>query len=1272
MTTFKRKAPLSLLAVALTLPVVVPSATHAGLHSLETMPEIRMFDHTWGSISSLAYGTIIVDGLPNETDWQVAQPLQDFKTFYDVQLVEKDTVIKTVYDHTAFYMLIQSDAEQTPPPAAERLFILLEDMQDEQKFYTIPVAVTADTHPVGISWNNWTGGEPFDSTQTFVNLGQNGSVLRHVRKETDGRWTVELKVPWSAIGSPNLAEQSELRLNVLRFYGAGASDPASSWVPVRQSVVIDDDRVRPYDQRSFTLHAGVANQGRLGSLYVGGLADTVPWQPEEASLRYKQFGEKVLQFEDENAAALSAEDIELVWIDPRGTETVLSSVMLASQGDTVQLTFAHPAPLADGLYRLKLTENGSGSTPRYAEFSFDREALIEAGNAHAATVWSPPASVVELVYAPPSTEVQQLLALVPDRVGFFAAGVPHNTPLGFRSANYTWSAASPDMITSIDTAQIVYPNATYPETHVLVVTNKKGQPVEYPYYEDASGKRYFLSAHVWHFQRKHAVTRTKELASSDPLGAARLLYRFSQAYEGWVRINDTIWNQYPMEGSTATPFNYYGGVWERWTSQELVGLRPLADALAEVDKTNAFALLSTEVGEDVRSKIVDGMIRPSVREMLSYPILNHNIEYSNWAALIQIGKALQEPAFVHEAVKRMEQFAASGFRSDGFWKEVTLSYHIQTANGLRGTANLATGWTDPPDYVSPVSGVRFEQLELVDRLPKLGAVLNVPNLLAYPNGKYVPVNDTWAFQGPTAPVNNSSLLMKSAGIAKLIQGTGADQTQLYLSFSPNNGHDHKDPLNLALYAAGQELLPDVGYTHTFYRQWTVSTLGHNTVVVDSGDGAIQGAGKPGGNIKAMHQFDSGAGGAVQVVQARQENAYTDSGVSLYEREPWLIEFADATDGSGYVVDLFRVHGGSRHEYTLNGDANREAEMTADAALTSYGPYLLEGSPTITFPNQETDTGSTSDNQYYGYIYVRDVQEADVPDGQYRLELTTSNGAAAGAALDIYGDVGAGDNRLFLGRSPSLRATRLNGLSGDNNAEAVLYDMPKFVLRKDGGGGSLQSQFIHVMEPRKAGATGRISDVTVLKNDESTGEAIVSVSYNDTTDIIWSAPGYSGTPLVFGDMTLSGSKGLIRLTSGAVTEMHVAGGTGISKGTAQLAAPGAAMVTGTIVETEAGEQPGLPISQGVMLTETIVPAEAVGQYLMVTHPNQTVTAYKIAGVERKPGASVTRIAVEGEPDFVYTDPPSALNRMSRLLTFPATVWHGTHTFWIDLTASLQLP
>jgi hypothetical protein len=156
------------------------------------------------------------------------------------------------------------------------------------------------------------------------------------------------------------------------------------------------------------------------------------------------------------------------------------------------------------------------------------------------------------------------------------------------------------------------------------------------------------------------------------------------------------------------------------------------------------------------------------------------------------------------------------------------------------------------------------------------------------------------------------------------------------------------------------------------------------VVVDGRDASIAGYAKRGGAVREMVRL----GDAAEVVRSEQPKAYPQT--ETYGRVSWLIGFHGAGPNEAYGLDLFRVAGGARHAYTLNGDANRTAYFETDAALQEYGPYLLEGNPTVTEPLNEYDTGTISGGQYHGYMHVRNVRSAALADGRFEATLRTAD------------------------------------------------------------------------------------------------------------------------------------------------------------------------------------------------------------------------------------------------------------------------------------------
>lgn len=156
-------------------------------------------------------------------------------------------------------------------------------------------------------------------------------------------------------------------------------------------------------------------------------------------------------------------------------------------------------------------------------------------------------------------------------------------------------------------------------------------------------------------------------------------------------------------------------------------------------------------------------------------------------------------------------------------------------------------------------------------------------------------------------------------LAILRAGEGDGARAAWLDYDTGNRHAHYDGMNLGLYAFGLDLLPDFGYPPVQFggwgspqSRWYMATAAHNTVTID------------GRNQEGM-QYDKtrmrgfggrttlwGAGRDVQVIRASGASLY--KGIRQYER---TVVMLGAGEGRFYLVDLFRVVGGSDHAKFLS-------------------------------------------------------------------------------------------------------------------------------------------------------------------------------------------------------------------------------------------------------------------------------------------------------------------------------------------------------------------
>ncbi len=1319
--------------------------------------------------SGLSHIATTVDGVTADgtlTDPRWGPPVQEQFTSL-AGLEETDPVaLHLVHDSTHLHVGIAVSG--TPASTVAYASVLVR--ADSEHFVTT-VAIRPTTPASTFTWEG-ENTELSDATSDFA--------------AGDDLTTATVSIPFAEIGiSPDTGV--ELGLNVVVDH-EDMTRPATSDAPLRTGVIwYNGSSTRP-------VRTAVVDEDRYALVLLGGVGAVrkgrKPAALSEISLpvlEYLAFSRKRLhlQIPDDTVR----DEISIDWRAPGGDWVGLETEVAVARIRTAD--FDHPEPTVPGQYWLRVTTVSRTGDDQVSHLWFDRDALITAGDQLPGNQPHPPRGNTEVTPAAPSAAVQALLDLVPDRAGFRFCGLPE-TPELHPDRLYAFSPDEPDQLVAPSTGT-VYPNDDFPEDQSITVTNRLGEEVTYPYHEDASGKRYFISAHRWYLQREHVYGALPTLASTDPLGAARLLHRLAEAHRGWVSTNEYPWFNRPV-ASAATPRNYYwGGALTRWSVSDLSPISGIAGTLEKIEQTDALDVLGAELGTDVRSVIIDDFLGSALAWVHTFPATYGNMAAPNNVALGSLAKALGDSQYAHEVYEWAAEFARRSFLFDGFWKETTVSYHNQSSSGAVAAADKLDGWTDAEGYESPRTGLRLVDLKLRTKMPVLSASLRIPNLLCYPDTKTFPTADTWASEKANAPEPIGSFTLGASGISRLSRGpvasggpygithqffdltvteqsaeaayfagtgtiqlesttpdgfvvwefdldTGGDfdldlvpfhagsyaryevridgeavgehdffasgatgvqpaftlaridltagkhtigfhcvgrdegssnwkmginsmslldeeartlrdesdpdvanPAQTWLMYTPKYGHNHYDPLNLVVWAEGQELLPDLGYTHTFDGQWTKTTLGHNTVTVDSSNMSTE-TGVDGGSLEVFDTADTD----IQAIRAHFDTAYDQT--NRYCREVWSIKHPDAERNEGYVLDLFRVAGGERHELSFNGDANHEAAMTTTASTAEYGPYLLPEGVEVVLPTRETETGS-AEGHYYGYISVRDVSRAELPDGAFDVTLTTElDDEEEGSGVHFLGQAGP-STELFLGRSPSIRSTRLLGAAGDLNTEVIKYTMPKLVVRREGS--DLRSDFVTVVEPYGAGKTPRISSVELVEHDGSADDLAVKVTHDDgTVDLVLSSFTGSGT-LSAEDATLTGKLGWVRMSEGEVVALHLVGGTSLTAGGQSLTDDGP--VTGPVTGTR--RQMAEDETDAVLTTAT-VPEWAVGRTLVVAHPDGKTHAYPIKAVTAEGGTTLIEID-RIDPGFQINDDGS-----SEMVFTPFTVWTGDTTFRID--------
>jgi hypothetical protein len=147
------------------------------------------------------------------------------------------------------------------------------------------------------------------------------------------------------------------------------------------------------------------------------------------------------------------------------------------------------------------------------------------------------------------------------------------------------------------------------------------------------------------------------------------------------------------------------------------------------------------------------------------------------------------------------------------------------------------------------------------------------------------------------------------GLAVLRAGDGPKARAAWLDYDSGERHGHADALTLGLFARNLDLLPDFGYPPVQYGGWSspravwyTQTAAHNTVLVDERNSRT-------GTGKTTLWFD---GAQVRLVRASAPDLIAGQ---QYER---TIALVDLSDSDAYLIDVFRVVGGTNHTRILHG------------------------------------------------------------------------------------------------------------------------------------------------------------------------------------------------------------------------------------------------------------------------------------------------------------------------------------------------------------------
>ena len=642
--------------------------------------------------------------------------------------------------------------------------------------------------------------------------------------------------------------------------------------------------------------------------------------------------------------------------------------------------------------------------------------------------------------------VQEVIAQVPGTSGIFFVGCPNCHSGAEEMDVLSWQPGMGAQV-RCNYCKMVFPNKKFPNNREKVIIAPSGARQVYRYYEDAHGKQYYFEPHAWYehwtWIRSMATNLariwyvTRDNAYGDRVAA--IAGRFAQVFPDYaVRYDypdapvkffpaDQKW---PYKGLTP----YRGAKWRWWGYDDIpVNLANVYDILAA---GYDWKRMDTVIGVETEKRIARDLIRLGYEFTTANPEVYSNKSPGMYSDMIRAGRILEDPSMVHEAVKRFREFFSKGFFADGWWREGTVSYHDMTIGSLKNVVDALAGYVDPVDW----KGERFDNVDLTKETPLYGKALAISREAVLPNGRKIPINDTWGYGNSHGKKTDSTIsrLWPSLGDAVLGTGEGKNQVMLNVNWSGNYGHSHYDNGSIILYAEGEELLSDIGYTHSKYRGWTIHTASHNTVVIDQIAQDVGSIEKP---VTGRLKFYDDKNLHVKVVDVDASPAYAVA--KTYRRRLVMVHVAAGID---YVVDRFDLKGGQDHDWFLHGMCEQEGTLETSIALNQPLETLVPEWGGNNLPKTQNDAERVG-KHFHGYSYLRNIKSGPATESW----TATWRYDSAGLCSHILSQPGT---EAFRFRSPSIR------LANEDDNKLDDY-MSNGIMQRHSGG---SSTFIAIHEP----------------------------------------------------------------------------------------------------------------------------------------------------------------------------------------------------------------
>lgn len=821
-------------------------------------------------------------------------------------------------------------------------------------------------------------------------------------------------------------------------------------------------------------------------------------------------------------------------------------------------------------------------------------------------------------------QVEDLERLITDKATFYDLPCPvcpkvaQQSYLGYRGK---WTMDDPFHITCRE-CETTYPNEKHRETATVELTLPSGKKQVYHYYPGPQGEQYYfteaarqhLTGYLHSAARKLGETWVRSQDPAHARQALRIVIRYMQIYPD-IPIhgsdgNDMFRKKFlldpPYIDSQCTKFGRY--------SSDVIPMA-LVNTYDFVYDAPVYEELTAEYGFDVRAFIENGF-RDSVRLSFQLNPVSDQI--------LRTALCLGDPILLHRSVRGIYRDLTTVYCADGLDAR-GVGYHRPAAGLMDLLNSWIKGYSDPPGYRDMDDGSRFDDLDLGEVRPALWSYLRertgtIRGRLSYPDGQLPPVHDAWP-QQRWLPKGESlersqPQLVPGWGHSVLGYGKGERQVQAHLHFSFLAGHGHADVLSFFLWGEGREWLGEYGYSHGALRAWSASSLAHNAVLIDEKcqsyrrDGHVRGS---------LLLYEPLLPGGLQLTEADGRRAYDRlvSDLKTYRRELLLVPVGES---GSYVVDIFRVEGGKRHDWVIHAAVGTPESLEVDLPLepmpgTLAGPDKKTGDVKL-WPDEVREERDSE----YGLV---DELRGARADGPWKATIRPE-GTPEGPALHLRMLAEKG-RQIVVGRAPNPR-------------RGIAHEGSRILLCRSSGG---RNAFAAVWEPsRKEPLIQSVERLKVRKGDDAWAVGLrVRLSNGQTHDIL-SAP--QGSLVEFEEgYRLQGRFGFVAGdANGKPLNAFLLAGKELRRGADLAVTADAPSWEGTVLRShgpaEDEKEPALDVAGALPVGK-----EFAGRCLIVTHADGTTNGHVILRVEHL-AEGRQRVHVQDDPGYEITERNVAIN------------------------------